>query len=153
MKLKTLWFVWIPLAIGACTTQWQLTQEPSVWEQVCADVAAEYEIVTCEDYDAPEVITNSILMEQTVGAYGVFVGWEWRIYLASKYFLSLGGLTEKIVSYHEMVHAVLYKELPNTSRCDSERAARVMTDKKFGTNSATNGWEITYRCTSPSSLL
>ena len=152
MKLKTLWLVWIPLAVGACTAQWQLTQEPDVWEAVCADVAAAYEVETCEDYDRPDIVRNSILMQQVIGAYGVFVYDEWRLYLAPVWFLAQGGLNEEIVTYHEMVHAVLSKEV-EVSRCESERVARELTDAKYGTDSADSGWEITYRCVSPSQMI
>ena len=153
MTLKTLWFVLIPLAIGACTAQWQLTQEPSVWEEVCADVAAAYEIDTCETYESPDIVEDSLLMAQMTGAYGVFVQPTWRIYIAPLFHLVTGGLTVDVVKYHEMVHAVLYAENITTERCSSERIAREMTDAKYGTNSANSGWEIGYRCVSPSQLL
>lgn len=152
-KLKWMWFVAIPLAIGACTTQHQMLKEPSTWELACADVAEVYEIDTCQ-YKEPDVVSGSYIISEIIGAYGVFVGIEWRIYLAPAWFITGGGYTVEQVLYHESIHAVLYGDqiLDDSARCDSERIARELTDKRYGTDSATNGWEIIYGCTGASPL-
>jgi hypothetical protein len=151
-KLKWMWFVAIPLAIGACTLQHQMLKQPSAWDLACADVAERYEVSTC-DYRAPEVVRNSYIISEVIGAYGVFVSIEWRIYLAPIEFILLGDLTEEIVEYHESIHAVLTGDGITDQRCTSERIAREMTDKRYGTDSATNGWEVVYGCVDPMSLV
>lgn len=142
----------ILLAMGACTAQWQMTQKPDVWEAVCADVAAAYEVETCEDYDRPDIVRNSIFMQQMIDSFGVMMYDEWRLYLAPVWFIEQYGWTEEIIAYHEMVHAVLDKEVV-VSRCESERIAREMTDARYGTDSAGGDWEITYQCVGANQLL
>jgi hypothetical protein len=129
-------------------------KEPSMWELACADVAELYDRNTC-DYKAPDVVHGSYIISDIIGAYGVFVSIEWRIYLAPDWFIASGGLTRDEVLYHESIHAVLYGSqlLPEDSRCTSELIARELSDKRFGTESATNGWEVWYGCVDPSEMI
>ncbi len=150
--MKWMWFVAIPLAIGACTAQHQMTKQPDVWELACADVAEQYELEQTCNYKRPDVVRNSLLMQQLIGAYGAFVQAEWRIYLASAGYIATSDYTVEQVEYHESVHAVLSQDMP-VGRCKSERIAREMTDKRFGTDSANSGWEIGYRCVAPSQMI
>jgi hypothetical protein len=141
----------VVLAVGSCTWQHQSTKQLDPWAAACADVAELYDIDTC-DYDAPDIVYNSLLMEGFTGAFGVFVYDEWRMYLASAAWITQNGYTVDLVQYHESIHAVLHKD-QKKGRCDSERIARELTDKRFGTDSANSGWEIPYKCVSPTQMM
>jgi len=150
-KLKWMWLVWIPLAIGACTAQYALLDEPTPWEDACADVAERFEVETC-DYEIPDIVRNSLLVMELTGAFGVSVYDEWRLYLAPVWYIVQGGYTEEQVEYHELIHLILHKDNP-VDRCESEAIAREMTDARYGSDSLNTGWEIVYQCVAPSQLL
>lgn len=134
------------MAIAACVTQYEYTHEPTPWELACAALESE-----C-DFEPPEVVRGSSLVP-ALGAMGVFVYDEWRIYMAPiGYVVSLGYRINE-VEFHESIHAILHKEQPELSRCESEARAREETDKQFGGNSADPSWRIVYGCVSPSQLL
>jgi hypothetical protein len=133
----------IILAIGACTAQWQLNKEPDLWEIACNDVDA----AVCVGVDEPDIVHNSWLISEVMGAMGVFVTPEWRIYLAPVWFIQLNGYTVEEVRYHETIHAVLTLTEDPPGQCASERIAREMTDARYGSTSAENGWEEWYGCT------
>lgn len=150
-KLIATW-VCVPFAMAACAWLNGATQAPpTLWELACQDVAAEYEIETC-DYSEPDIVRESILVQELTGAMGVAVYDEWRIYLAPQWYIALQGYTVENVLYHEMIHMVLQNDNP-LSRCDSEGKAREMTDKRYGTESSKVPWRVFYRCTDPRNMM
>lgn len=136
----------ITLAIGACTTQYQLTKEPTVFELACQYVAEEVgDKDVCEGLEAPQVIQSGLV--QILGALGVYVHGERIVYVAPSAVLEAAGVTFREVQFHETVHYIswFYEGLEG---CESEARSRKLTDKLYG-REYDDSWRVWYGCNAP----
>ena len=138
--MKTIYwvaFVALLLAWGAETGGGTKAPESSAFTQVCEAVEKEYEVV-CADLEPPIIVISNIV---SMKYYGVYYPGEPYIFI-NKGYPSRNSAT----IIHETVHYVLHeRSLFKFGRCESEKAARLITERITG-DPRDLTWPTRYKC-------
>lgn len=150
--LKWMWFVAVPLAVGACTTQHFVNTLPNEFDLACEVLEKDYEDV-CDGLTEPDVIISMApAVVKALGFYIPRVG-EKFVYVLPQWALDklqeANPLREvpsqSSVILHETIHYILDWGGVTAERCESEALARKYTAIATGQPEDPN-WRIRYGC-------
>lgn len=117
------------------------------WENACywTEKVSEVENI-CAELEEPTVVMSSKLVMRIVGmgGLGFFIPSESNIYISPDR-AGFYGVEVREIVVHEMVHYILDQYAPETSRCSSEEAARIVTDLYMG-RPYDSTWRDRYSC-------